>query len=301
MAGGKLTCPNCGAEVHATDDRCMACGAVLDAGHLVAPPPPELPPAPRQSAAPNRRPVAETDEKHATTGGEEVVWHYQLGGRDLGPVSWAEIEEMFADTADAEHLLVAREGDEAWRPAADAIEERARAEAAARHPEADDLVVTGLPGEWTAAEVLDELEEAEPAAGGEAEGAPDASAPASRRPIGVAIVAVLFGLPALLAIIPVALLLLLPEAGAGAPAGPEWLPGLAVIGVPILKAADALYKGYNWARLVFMALLGLLALGGIYFLLQMTESPGPPAVGIALCVVLFLALNARGAREYCSR
>ncbi len=69
-------CPNCRAEVHVTDDRCLACGAILDAGEVVAPPPP----------------VAGTEEKAATTGGEEVAWHYQLGGRGmsrpLGPRRW---------------------------------------------------------------------------------------------------------------------------------------------------------------------------------------------------------------------
>ncbi len=85
-------------------------------GEVVAPPPP----------------VAEPEEEAASTRDEQRLWHYQLGGRDLGPVSWAEIEELLADTADAEELLVAREGDQAWRPAAGVIRERARAEAAAR-------------------------------------------------------------------------------------------------------------------------------------------------------------------------
>ncbi len=38
MADDELTCPTCGANVHAADDRCMACGAILDAGDLVVPP-----------------------------------------------------------------------------------------------------------------------------------------------------------------------------------------------------------------------------------------------------------------------
>jgi hypothetical protein len=46
-----------------------------------------------------------------------------LGGKALGPVAWSEIEELLEDTFDAEDLLVARAGDEGWRPAAEVIEE----------------------------------------------------------------------------------------------------------------------------------------------------------------------------------
>ena len=41
MAGDELECPNCGAKVDVADHRCGACGAMLDAGELVAIPDPE--------------------------------------------------------------------------------------------------------------------------------------------------------------------------------------------------------------------------------------------------------------------
>jgi len=215
--------------------------------------------------------VAETEEEPATTGGEEVVWHYQLGGRELGPVSWAEIEELLADTAGEEDLLVRTWADEAWRPAADLVQGVPRAKPASRP-------------------------------------APGPSAPAVRRPIGVAIVAVLFGFPAGFWVLGVAVVVIAFGAAGSAdlPIGPDLIGlgiigGLSLVSLGLLKAAVCLYKGFNWARIVFMVLLGLLALGGVYLLLVFVESPGPPAAGIALCVVLILILNARGARRYCSR
>lgn len=54
---------------------------------------------------------------------DDVVWYYRLGGSTLGPVSWVEIEEIIADSMDAEHLLVARGGDAGWISAADALAE----------------------------------------------------------------------------------------------------------------------------------------------------------------------------------
>ncbi|MFP4250660.1 MAG: GYF domain-containing protein [Armatimonadota bacterium] len=58
---------------------------------------------------------------------EDAAWYYRLGGRTLGPVSWAEIEQLTKDAIDAGDLLVARAGDEQWRSAADVIDERADA------------------------------------------------------------------------------------------------------------------------------------------------------------------------------
>lgn len=54
---------------------------------------------------------------------DEAIWYYRLGGRTLGPVSWAEIEEIARDSVDAEHLQVARGGDAGWVSAADALAE----------------------------------------------------------------------------------------------------------------------------------------------------------------------------------
>jgi len=53
----------------------------------------------------------------------QAIWFYQLGGKALGPVAWAEIEALIADSADEADLLVARGGDDAWRPAADVVKE----------------------------------------------------------------------------------------------------------------------------------------------------------------------------------
>lgn len=54
---------------------------------------------------------------------DDAVWYYRLGGRTLGPVSWRDVEEITRDTLDAEHLLVARGGEDRWRSAADVIAE----------------------------------------------------------------------------------------------------------------------------------------------------------------------------------
>ncbi len=62
---------------------------------------------------------------------EEAVWYYQLGGNALGPVRWAEIEEILETSADAEDLLVARGGDEEWRSADEILKETEEAEGAA--------------------------------------------------------------------------------------------------------------------------------------------------------------------------
>ena len=57
---------------------------------------------------------------------DEAVWYYRLGGHTLGPVSWAEIEQLTRDTVNASELMVARGGDPGWTTAADV---------AAAHPE----------------------------------------------------------------------------------------------------------------------------------------------------------------------
>lgn len=57
---------------------------------------------------------------------DDAVWYYRLGGQTLGPVSWAEIEELTRDAVEADSLLVARGGDQGWTNAS---------EAAAAHPE----------------------------------------------------------------------------------------------------------------------------------------------------------------------
>ncbi len=54
---------------------------------------------------------------------DEVIWYYRLGEQTLGPVAWAEIEELIADTIDARDLLVARGGDQTWMSAAEALDE----------------------------------------------------------------------------------------------------------------------------------------------------------------------------------
>ena len=41
MSREELKCPNCGAQVYATDNRCVSCGTMLDAGQLLAVPDPE--------------------------------------------------------------------------------------------------------------------------------------------------------------------------------------------------------------------------------------------------------------------
>jgi hypothetical protein len=57
----------------------------------------------------------------------DADWYYRLGGRTLGPVSWAEIEQLTKDAIDGGDLLIARAGDEQWRSAAEVIDERADA------------------------------------------------------------------------------------------------------------------------------------------------------------------------------
>jgi len=66
---------------------------------------------------------------------EQAIWYYQLGGQALGPVPWAEIEELLADTADADELLVARGGDAGWVPASEIV---AKLEAAEKETAADE-------------------------------------------------------------------------------------------------------------------------------------------------------------------
>ncbi|MGD9497646.1 MAG: hypothetical protein AB7Y46_15200 [Armatimonadota bacterium] len=51
----------------------------------------------------------------------DAIWYYRLGGQTLGPVPWTEIETLIADTLEADHLLVARGGDQAWMTAAEAL------------------------------------------------------------------------------------------------------------------------------------------------------------------------------------
>jgi hypothetical protein len=42
IPGGELKCPSCDEKIYATDDRCVACGALLDEGTLVPPPAPPV-------------------------------------------------------------------------------------------------------------------------------------------------------------------------------------------------------------------------------------------------------------------
>ena len=51
----------------------------------------------------------------------EAVWYYRLGEQTLGPVSWAEIDQITRDTFSGTDLLVARGGDAGWMTAADAL------------------------------------------------------------------------------------------------------------------------------------------------------------------------------------
>ncbi len=67
---------------------------------------------------------------------EEAVWYYLLGKRTLGPVSWAEIEQITDDTVDADDLLVARGGDDEWLTASDVIEAEAEEARAVEEREA---------------------------------------------------------------------------------------------------------------------------------------------------------------------
>jgi len=55
---------------------------------------------------------------------EEAVWYYRLGEQTLGPVPWTEIEALMTDTLDGPDLLVARGGDQTWRPAQDILSEQ---------------------------------------------------------------------------------------------------------------------------------------------------------------------------------
>jgi hypothetical protein len=52
---------------------------------------------------------------------DDAIWYYRLGGQTLGPVSWAEIEQVTRDAVDPGHLLVARGGDAGWMSASQAI------------------------------------------------------------------------------------------------------------------------------------------------------------------------------------
>lgn len=55
-------------------------------------------------------------------GVEDHEYYYKLGGRALGPVSWAAIEEMLEDTFEADELMIARVGDDQWRTVQDVID-----------------------------------------------------------------------------------------------------------------------------------------------------------------------------------
>lgn len=96
---------------------------------------------------------------------DEAVWYYRLGGQTLGPVSWAEIEQITTDTVPAEDLLVARGGDEGWLSAAEVVEQ---------HPE---LAVQAEPEPSAAAEeVIGE------AGDDRAAGGPEEAMPAPHEP-----------------------------------------------------------------------------------------------------------------------
>ncbi len=193
MAGDELGCPECGAEVYATGNRCMSCGAEFDPPLLGVPSP-------------------------------EVA---------------------------------TREGEV----------EPSEAELSTPAPERASATVPRTPPP--------------------APSVPRPSAPAVRRPVIVTISAIIFGLPGIAFVFFVVA-----------------MPPLAFITVPVawffLHGAECLYRGFNWARIAFMVVLGLLALGGVYLLL-VAESKGPPALGIALCVLYIYILDARGAKDYCTR
>lgn len=77
---------------------------------------------------------------------EQAIWYYQLGGQALGPVAWAEIEALLADTTDADELLVARGGEAKWIAASEMVAEIEDAEKAAEAA-ADDLPEPPAPPE----------------------------------------------------------------------------------------------------------------------------------------------------------
>lgn len=54
---------------------------------------------------------------------EDAIWYYRLGGQTLGPVPWAEIEQLTRDTIDADRLLVAQAGDAEWISVTEALEQ----------------------------------------------------------------------------------------------------------------------------------------------------------------------------------
>lgn len=82
---------------------------------------------------------------------QDAVWYYRLGGQTLGPVPWTEIEELTRDTVDAEHLLVARGGDQEWKSAAEILTEfpeLARKEPQEPAPTVDFEMPPDEPEEW---------------------------------------------------------------------------------------------------------------------------------------------------------
>lgn len=108
----------------------------------------------------------------------EAVWYYRLGEQTLGPVSWAEIEQITRDTFSGTDLLVARGGDAGWMTAADALAANPELAAAAEPPAPAQPVVTEsveTSGDWS---VFDE-EEPAPAATAPGQMAPAPSHAAS--------------------------------------------------------------------------------------------------------------------------
>ncbi len=68
----------------------------------------------------------------------------------------------------------------------------------------------------------------------------------------------------------------------------------------ILVVGHFLWNGVNWARITFMALLGLWSLQSIPQLLT-SEGRIVAVLTIAVNVLFIFILNGRGAREYCTR
>ncbi|MEA3399640.1 MAG: DUF4339 domain-containing protein [Armatimonadota bacterium] len=92
---------------------------------------------------------------------EDAVWYYRLGGQTLGPVSWAEIEQLLRDTAEGDRLLVARGGDEGWSRAADVMSQHPelRPEEPVPSAAAEEVIEEAGADDWA----LSDLDEPEPA------------------------------------------------------------------------------------------------------------------------------------------
>ena len=144
-------------------------------------------------------------------------------------------------------------------------------------------------------------------------GRPRPSARPVPRPFGVSLLVVLCDIGALLGLIASVLGIValvgfggLGEALAMGVLALVLLFAAILINLGILIVGYFLWKGFNWARITFMVLLGLWALQCVPGLLAglrygAVGAVALPVLQILVCVLFIVILNGRGAREYCTR